>query len=108
MDRTFLCGFCAAAGFEKCKTSPPPINADISLLCSDSDEYGRIDILIFEVEITDENLYEQVVQVANDIGVTISKQEISACAISCPPETQIHVNDCEVCQTWNQIPRYDT
>ena len=80
MDRPFLCGFCAAARFEECKTSPPSKNADImSLFCADSNEqHGRrANIRIFQVEeINDEDVYERVVKVAKDIGVTIPKQDI--------------------------------
>ena len=83
MDRPFLCGFCAASGFEECKTSPTSNNADIaSLLCADSNEqYRRRDnIRILGVdEINDEDVYERVVEMANDNGVSISKQKISVC-----------------------------
>ena len=60
MDRPFLCGFCAASGFEEGKTSPPSKNADTtSLFSGDSNEqHGRRDnIHIFGVE---ENIVEDV------------------------------------------------
>ena len=75
-----LCSFCAASGFEECKTSPPSNNSDItSLLCADSNEqYGRrANIRNLRVEeIDNEDVCELVVQVPNDIGVTGSIQNI--------------------------------
>ena len=77
-----LCRFRAAAGFEVRKTSPPA-NIDITILfCADSNgQYGRGDnICIFENEDMDEkDVYERVVEVVNDVGVTISKHDISVC-----------------------------
>ena len=78
-----FCGFCALSGFEECKTMPPTHNAVIkNLFCAASNEmYGRLDhICIFGVEeIYNEGLFERAVEVANDNGVTISKQDISVC-----------------------------
>ena len=76
MDRSFFCGFCAASGFEECKKSPPSNISDItSLLCGF--ECGPYDnIRIFGV-VQIEDVYDRVVEVANDIGVTIYKQDIS-------------------------------
>ena len=54
----------------------------MSSFCADSSEqYCRPDnISIFAVEeINDEDLSERMVKVANDIGVTVSKQDISVC-----------------------------
>ena len=74
-------GFRAASGFGECKTSPPSNNSVLtSLFCADSNEqYDRRDnIRIFGLEeINDEDVYESVVEMANNIGVTISKQYIS-------------------------------
>ena len=71
MDRPFSRDFRAASGFEECKSSPPSNNADITkLFCADPNEqYGRDIILIFGVEINDENknVYERVVELTNDI-----------------------------------------
>ena len=79
----FFMWFCVASGIEKCKTLPPSDNADItSLFCADSNEqFGRRDnIRISGVEkFKDELVYERVLEVASDIGVTISKQDISLC-----------------------------
>ena len=51
----------------------------MSLFCKDSDEqFGRRDIIrSFGVEEINEDVYERVIEVAKDIGVTISKQDIS-------------------------------
>ena len=58
-------------------------HADIRLsFCADSNEQcdRRDNILIFGVEDEiDEDVYERVVEVANDIGVTVSKQDITVC-----------------------------
>ena len=69
-----------ACGFEQYETSPTSNNADLmSLFCKDSDEqFGRRDnIRSFGVEEFNEDVNERVIEVAKDIGVTISKQDIS-------------------------------
>ena len=71
MDRPFSCGFYSASGFKEYKKSPPSNNADItSSFCADSNEqYGRRDnVCIAGVEeIIGVDVYERVVEVANDI-----------------------------------------
>ena len=93
MDRHFFMWFCVASGIEKCKTLPPSDNADItSLFCADSNEqFGRRDnIRISGVEkFNDGVVFERVLEVASDIGVTISEQDISLCH-HLPSETQDH------------------
>ena len=81
MDCPFLCGFCAESGLEERKTSLPSNKAVItSFFCVDLiEQNGRHDnIRILEVEeMTGEDVYERVVEVANDIRVTTSKQHVS-------------------------------
>ena len=77
----FFGGFCAASGFEECKTSPPTKNAGFRSFCCANltEQYDRRDnIHIFEVEKrNDEVAYERVLEVGDNIGVTIFKQNIS-------------------------------
>ena len=83
IDRPFLSGFCSALGLIECKTSSPSKNTDFtSLFCANLiEQYGRLDnISVFGVEQNfDEDVFERVVEVTNNIGVTISKQDISKC-----------------------------
>ena len=76
-----LCAFCAALGFEECKTSPPSKNTiNTSLFCANSKyQSGRNDkIRSFWVDdVSDEDVIERVVEVANYFGLMISKQDIS-------------------------------
>ena len=82
-DHPFPCGFCAASGLEKCITTPSSINADTTSLfyAGSNEQYGRrYNIHLFGVEdFDDEDVYARVVKLANDIGVTISKQNLSMC-----------------------------
>ena len=72
----FLCAFRAASEFEECKKSPPSKKIDItSLYCADSNEqYGRRDTILNcgVAQKKDEDVFERKVQVANEIGETIS------------------------------------
>ena len=81
--RKRISSFCAASGFEECKTSRSSNNADLmSFFCAESNEqYGQLDnIRIFGVEdINDEVVYERVLEVANYMGVRISKRDSSVC-----------------------------
>ena len=75
--------FALHRGLKRCKTSPRSTNANFtSLFWADSiEQYGRRDnIRFFGVEEnTDGDEYDRLVEVTNDIGVTISKQDISVC-----------------------------
>ena len=76
-----LC-FLSCTSFEECKTSPPSNNADNTSLFSaePNKQYGRDNIRISRVEeINDEDKYEPMVEVASDIGGTLSKQDITVC-----------------------------
>ena len=99
-----LCSFRAAAGFEERKTSPPA-NIDITIsICADSNgQYGRGDnICIFEIEeMNDKDVYERVVEVVNDVGVTISKHDISVCHHLPSREPRSRQ------RTTNQLSRYE-
>ena len=86
MERLFMCGFCAATEVARFKAVPPqPIDECskmIPLFHADTNEmYGRRDnIRIFSLEeATDEDLYQNVVEVAQQLGLEISKNDISVC-----------------------------
>ena len=92
MDRPCLFDFCVVPGFEACNTSPASNNANItSSFSADSNEnYARRDnIRIFGVEeINNEDVFGSVVGKASDLGVTISKQDISVCHCL-PPRNRV-------------------
>ena len=101
MKRKFLCGFCAAAEIEKLKEetveqvkSVDEVKVKLannveqtksglaSLFSSDAvEQYGRRDnIRIFGIkENADEDIYQEVINVAKCAGVNVTKSDISIC-----------------------------
>ena len=101
MNRKFLCGFCAAAEIEKLKEetveqvkSVDEVKVKLannvdqnksglaSLFSADTvEQYGRRDnIRIFGVkENNDEDIYQEVINVAKSAGVNMNKSDISIC-----------------------------